>query len=131
MAKNPKQFTVRAQYNFADDGAIGAWVVLANNLVIPDNAIITKIMFHVVNAVTTSTGTPILTFAIGPIGGTPDRFIITSGQAYTNYSQDAILNGFTSKSKSAENLSIVWGSFSGVTGGIIDIYISYYLGYAE
>tara|TARA_R100001163_G_C5060798_1_gene197643 strand:- start:935 stop:1330 length:396 start_codon:yes stop_codon:yes gene_type:complete len=131
MAKNPKKYTLKAQYNFTNDGAVGAWTSLANNIVIPDNAIVTNTVIHVVSAVTTGSGTPTLSWGIGPTGGTANRFIALPNQAYTNYSQDAIVKGYPTKANGAESLYVIWGSFSGVTGGIIDIYVSYYIGYAE
>lgn len=135
MARNPERHILKAQYNFPDDGStMASWIKLANNIVLPDNAIITDIRFAVPRAFTTLAGSPTITFAFGPAAGTAGTSnMFVGSNAYTVFSEGAVVQAPNrTKVSDASGWSIfcIMGS-ANINSGTSDIFVEYYLGIPE
>jgi hypothetical protein len=133
MAKNPKKFHLRMKYDFSvDGGANGAanHIALATNATIPDNAIVTDLTAYISTAVT-SGGAATLQWIMGEAANTTYDVVLSSVDGKADYADEAVLvHTDGGKAKAASVMKLDVGT-ADLTAGVVDVFISYYIGYAE
>ena len=133
MAKNPKKHHLRMKYVFGTDGgANGAanHIALANNATIPDNAVVTEVTAYVSTAVT-SGGAATLQWIMGEAANTTYDVTLSSIDGKADYADEAVLvHSDGGKAKAASVIKLDVGT-ADLTAGVVDVFVEYYVGYAE
>jgi hypothetical protein len=139
MAKNPNKFTVKAYYDRSvDGGAQDALITLADNFVIPDNAIPTNIIISV-DEIIWSLASNTITFRLGEVGNTTYDIDISGALGENLFTAGAVINKtmnsanygpHKTKGPNGNVLKLISENGS-ISGGKATIYVEYYLGYAE
>jgi len=133
MAKNPKKHHLRMKYVFGTDGGAEAatnHIALANNATIPNNAVVTEVTTYVSTAVT-SGGSATLKWVMGEAGNNTYNVDLSSADAKGDYIDEAVLvHSDGGKAKAASVMKLDVGT-ADLTAGVIDVFVEYYVGYAE
>tara|TARA_R100000005_G_C4912627_1_gene149598 strand:+ start:336 stop:749 length:414 start_codon:yes stop_codon:yes gene_type:complete len=132
MAKNPSKYTLRARYDFAvDGGANGAanHIALADNVVFPENAIITSLVCY---TSTQANGGGGCTFkwVVGKADSTTDDVDLSSADGFATYADESVVThtdgGKVKNSVAGDNVLKLDVGSADATAGVIDIYAEYY-----
>tara|TARA_R100001129_G_scaffold126939_1_gene89082 strand:+ start:1181 stop:1582 length:402 start_codon:yes stop_codon:yes gene_type:complete len=133
MAKNPKKYHLRMKYDFGVDGGAHAaanHIALATNATIPDNAIVDCVTMYTSTDVAGSSST--LGFIIGEAANTTYDVAVTAATiAEATFADESVVVDTTGgKAKAASVLKLDVGT-ADLTAGVIEVFLSYYVGYAE
>ena len=133
MAKNPKKYHLRMKYDFTvDGGANGATnhITLATNATIPNNAIVTDLTLYTSTDVAGSSST--LAFIMGESGNTTyDVPVSAATMAEALFADESVIVDTTGGKAKADSVMKLDIATADLTAGVIDIFLSYYIGYAE